>query len=127
MGPEIINPEMLGLHEVFHTESSDCYAFGMMIYEVLSGRVPFYSYISTVVKAKILRGERPERPQTVASQWFTDDIWRLLEGCWRHLPSDRPNVNHVLECLGRASGTWTPFPTPEYDPQDGDFVEDTGT
>jgi len=73
--------------------ASDCYALGMVIYEVLSGKTPFYKYSSLAVVWKILQGERPERPQ---DGWFTDSIWGILELCWQRQPTDRISAKAVL-------------------------------
>ena len=37
MSPELINPESCGLKKIRPTKESDCYALGMVVYEVLSG------------------------------------------------------------------------------------------
>lgn len=33
---------------------------------------------------------------------MTDEIWALLEQCWRFEPTDRPQVAHLLEVVGNA-------------------------
>ena len=97
MSPELLNPGRFGLKESFPTKESDCYALGMVIYEVLSGLVPFTSYKEV---AKVLDGERPGRPQGNAGKLFTDDIWGLLEFCWKPQPHDRMCAEDVLLGLG---------------------------
>jgi hypothetical protein len=72
----------------------------MVILEVLSGQVPFAQDTDFIVIRKVGEGECPERPE---GAWFTDDLWRTLEQCWSFQPKDRPSVEVVLECLGRAS------------------------
>ena len=97
MSPELLDPGSFGLDNSNPTRESDCYALGMVIYEVLSGRAPFAP--STAPVLKILRGERPSRPQDTRGVWFTDDIWGMLELCWKPQPSDRPSLKTVLQCL----------------------------
>ena len=111
-----MSPELL--EDSQHTVHSDCYALGMVIYEVLSGLVPFHPQQGdpAVVK-KVLDGERPERPQGGEGRWFKDEIWDLLERCWKHEPSDRPSAQDVLECLDIAS-EWEP-PSPLATSQQG--------
>jgi len=65
MSPELLDPEMFGLKDSRRKKSSYCYALGTVIYEVLSGQVPFPRYSDYTPVAKVLRGERPERPQGV--------------------------------------------------------------
>jgi hypothetical protein len=108
MSPELFDPEMFGLKDRHPTRSSDCYALGMVIYEVLSGRVPFTRHNKYLAIAKILRGQRPERPQGAEGKRFTDNVWRILEGCWQPKPDCRSSSRDVLirwRRLEEVSGT----------------------
>lgn len=105
MSPELFDPKRFNLKDTRRTKRSDCYALGMVIYEVLSGKVPFFQYCGYVIFAKVLEGERPGRPQ---GAWFTDDIWSTSELCWNPEPDGRPSVEYVLRCLEEASRFWIP-------------------
>lgn len=59
MSPELIAPDKFGLESSHPTESSDCYALGMVVYETISGNLPFYKYTDLAVFVKVLGGERP--------------------------------------------------------------------
>lgn len=104
MGPELFDPE---IQQHRPTICSDCYALGMVIYEVLSERVPFHKCSQWVVTTKVVNGGRPERPREEDS-WFTDEVWEVLKRCWMHQPGDRPSIEDVLQCLEKVSGSWTP-------------------
>ena len=108
MSPELIYPETLGFDRSRPTKQSDCYALGMVIYEVLSGQRPFAPARGPIVILKVLDGERPERPQGVEGKLFTDAIWRLLKLCWEPQPSDRPSAETVLLCLEGGSPSSEP-------------------
>ena len=108
MSPERINPEQFGSKDSRPTKESDCYALGMVIYEVLSGKLPFESYKSFVVAQKVTEGERPVRLGGMEGVWFTDDLWGMLTQCWEPQPKNRPGIEAVLECLGPVSKTWRP-------------------
>ena len=103
MGPELFLPEKFGLGHSRPTKCSDCYALGMVIYEVLSGGVPFRHYGRYVVVAKVLEGERPERPRGPEGVWFTDDAWRVTGDCWKPVPGDRPSIPNVLRRLKKLT------------------------
>ena len=105
MSPELFDPE---IQEYRQTKYSDCYAFGMVTYEVLSGRIPFYQHRNVVIPGKVVRGDRPERPHGMEGAWFKDDVWGILERCWAPLPGNRPNIKDVLQCLEEASRSRTP-------------------
>ena len=94
MSPELLDPDAFGLRaeESRPTRESDCYALGMVIYEVLSGRAPF-KFSGAESLEKIMRGDRPERPQEAL---FTDDVWEMLGLCWKHQPEERISPKTVL-------------------------------
>ena len=102
MSPELLNPEDFN-SEGRPTKESDCYALGMVIYEVLSGRTPFAPSTVPPVIWKVLNGERPERPQGEEGALFTDSLWEILGYCWKQQPGERTSVKIVLQCLKKAS------------------------
>lgn len=99
MSPELFYPDQSGLKDTRRTKQSDCYALGMVIYEVLSGQVPFTPFHYCIVIRKVIDGERPARPNGQEGERFTDDLWRTLDRCWATEPQQRPSVGVVLECL----------------------------
>ena len=92
-----MSPELLDWEKVVRlTKGSDCYALGMVIYEVISGERPFAAYPTIAVAGKVLNGDRPNRPQGKKGELFTDDIWDTLELCWKYQPHDRISASAVL-------------------------------
>jgi len=108
MSPELFDPE---IQDHRPTKCSDCYALGMVIYEVLSGHIPFERFPTWVISGKVFRGDRPERPQGANGVWFTDEVWEVLGFCWTPQPENRPSIGDVLLCLDEASRSWEP-PSP---------------
>jgi serine/threonine protein kinase len=119
MSPERLDPDQFGFKDGRATMESDCYALGMVILEVLTGQPPFAGYYQYAVVAKVLRGERPERPQGAEAAWFTDDLWGMLEQCWSPQPKVRPTAEAILEHLERGSMAWKPLPPAADDFQAG--------
>jgi len=111
MSPELLDPDQFGYKDSRPTKESDCYALGMVIYEVLTGQAPFAPFRDFIVMRKVIDGDRPERPE---GAWFTDDLWKMLNLCWTMEPGDRPSIEAVLECLERVSLAWRP-PSPKAD------------
>jgi len=99
MSPELLDPEKFGLKKSHPTPESDCYALGMVIYEIISGCPPYGTDGSFIILRKVLDGERPERPQGEAGKLFTDSIWDIAEQCWKTIPKERANARAVLACL----------------------------
>ena len=95
MSPERIDPEVFGLNGR-PTKASDCYALGMVVYEVLSGQAPFAQLKAPIIIHKVLGGGRPGRPEEERGALFTDSIWKMLELCWKHQPDERISAKAVL-------------------------------
>ena len=96
MGPELLDPGILGLENASPTQESDCYALGMVIYEVLSGQKPFALYRDFTVIQMVLEGNHPRRPLGEKGKVFTDDMWGILKHCWNPQPRDRMSAEAVL-------------------------------
>ena len=108
MSPELFDPEIENHHP---TEYSDRYALGMVMYEVLSGHVPFHTSKIWAASGKVLKGDRPERPQGAEGVWFPDEIWKMLQICWAHQAENRARIEDVLQRLEEVSRSWIP-PSP---------------
>ena len=113
MSPELLHPELYDLQDSRPTRESDSYALGMVIYEVLSGQIPFPQFKEVIVMLKVIQGEHPERPEGAEGVWFTDNLWETLVQCWAIQPGNRPGIEGVLECLGQVSNSWVPLPMDE--------------
>jgi hypothetical protein len=107
MSPELLCPEKFGLEDSRPTKSSDCYALGMVIYEVLSGQLPFSHHGGYTVVVRVLEGKRPRWPR--GAEGMYDDVQEVLKCCWEPKPEDRPRIEDVLLCLEGVSRLWTPL------------------
>jgi len=122
MSPERIAPQRFGFKDGRPTILSDCYALGMVIYETISGNLPFHKYADLVVFMKVVEGERPSRGDK-----FTRSLSWMLERCWAPNPNDRPNIEDVLLCLEMASsspGPSSPMTDEGTDEDDEDDEDD---
>jgi len=103
MSPERIAPQRFGFKDGRPTKPSDCYALGMVIYETISGNLPFHKHADLIVFMKVMEGERPPR-----GVGFVTNLWEVLELCWASKPDDRPSIEEVLQCLEVASNSSEP-------------------
>jgi len=105
MSPELIDPQKFGFRNSRPTKFSDCYALGMVIYETISGHLPFHEHTDLTVFVNVLKGERPHR-----GVGFTDTLWEMLKLCWMPQPKARPSIWDVLRCLEGVSQPREPLP-----------------
>ena len=54
MSPELLDPERFSLTKSRPTKEADCYALGMVIYEILSGQTPFSPSRPHITTFKVL-------------------------------------------------------------------------
>ena len=107
MSPELIDPQQFGIKKTRPTRSSDCYALAMVIYETITGRLPFHEHTDLNVFVKVLKGEHPRR-----EPGFANALWRMLLLCWAS-PGARPSASDVLQHLEMVSESPKPPPSPE--------------
>ncbi|PVG00772.1 hypothetical protein CPB86DRAFT_782329 [Serendipita vermifera] len=97
------------------TPRSDVWAYGMTIYELMIGKVPYYRIkISATVMVAILRGELPSKPKSseVRHDW-RPEILDLMYQCWESRPTMRPTMSMVsaqMRSLRDASQVKSPVP-----------------
>jgi len=108
MSPELIDPQQFGIDKTRPTRSSDSYALAMVIYETITGRLPFHEHTDLNVFVKVLKGEHPRR-----EHGFTDILWNMLMLCWASEPDARPSASDVLQRLEMVSGSSRSPPSPE--------------
>ena len=122
MSPELIDPQRFGFEKSRPTKHSDCYALGMVIYETISGRIPFHQHGDLTVFLRVLEGGYPPR-----GAGFTESLWELLELCWASQPDNRPSIGYVLQSLDRVVNVSEPSSgTDEETENDGDDLGPAG-
>ncbi|XVF51364.1 hypothetical protein PTKIN_Ptkin04bG0179200 [Pterospermum kingtungense] len=79
-----------------YTEKADVYSFGMLCFELLTGKVPFEDvHLQGEKVSRITRaGERPLFPYT-APRYLVS----LIKRCWHTDPSQRPSFSSICRIL----------------------------
>lgn len=83
-------PEVLATGHL--SPAADCYAFGLLATELLTGEKPYVALgIGSIVYSVIYAHARPDLPQD-APPSYAD----LIRRCWAADPADRPTMADIL-------------------------------
>lgn len=85
-----MSPEML--RDGHMSYNGDVYAFGMIMYETLTGWAPFYGMSSSEVVEKVLAREMPPVPPGMPQRY----VDTMLQ-CWHIDPRQRPTFAQLLQ------------------------------
>lgn len=123
MAPELHEPDLFGLDQFKRTKSSDMYAFGCLFIEVCpiliycislhnscseqcyTGKPPIYGkeardrFATMLMLKHIVEGKRPRRPSPPAGRAMSNEIWDIVQRCWRQQPSERPDMDDIVDEL----------------------------
>jgi serine/threonine-protein kinase len=105
---EYLAPEQFR-HEV--TAASDVWSFGVLVYELLTGQLPFTGDSFTALRLRVEAGRYTDpkvfRPQA------SDRLVRVIEACLRREPPRRPAMAEVARMLTVEPRRGTSFGFPE--------------
>ncbi|CAE6467981.1 unnamed protein product [Rhizoctonia solani] len=97
MSPELLDIDPDNEDPVVPTTSSDIWALGCTIFEIIAEKLPYFEYMHDVkIQRAILKGEHPGRRGALEG----DDVcggclWPILESCWSMDPDERPSAESI--------------------------------
>eukprot|EP00941_MAST-03F_sp_MAST-3F-sp1_P005498 g5498.t1 len=91
--PQYMAPELI--EERSFNCSVDVYAFGIMLWEMFTRQVPFDGWDPFDIIKKVVKGERPEIPETGCPT----KIKEIIKECWKHEASQRPSSGSLVHTL----------------------------
>jgi serine/threonine protein kinase len=89
-----MSPEALLRHE--YSERSDAFSFGVVMWELLTGELPFPALENLDAAVRVAADEafRPPLPADLPPQ-----LVALVRACWRHEPAQRPDFAAIVSAL----------------------------
>ena len=81
-------------------ERADVYSFGVLLYEIVSGRIPYDNLDSNQVVMGVICQMLP-RPalELEEEEPWPQGVMELMRWCWSEAPADRPTFDQVLDAL----------------------------
>lgn len=116
MAPELLHPQMFGLRNARVSKQTDIYAFGIVVYEVLTGCPPFGAggRRQTEIILRVIEGQRPSKPDKAEDIGFGGGTWGVVQQCWNQDRRKRPTADDIREhfrCVAGTSRVVPPGPT----------------
>ncbi|KAF0458586.1 serine/threonine protein kinase [Gigaspora margarita] len=97
--PAYIDPQWFKNNSYKLDKKSDIYSFGVILWEISSGKPPFQSFTSReAIVIYVFKGQR-EVPVKGTPHQYSD----LYTRCWDEDPDKRPNARSILDTLNKFS------------------------
>ena len=100
-------PEALkGSSIVPYSRSIDVYSFGILLWQLLSGKIPFYELKDDITK-QIIEGRRPsidDLPSDIPEEH--EELVELMQACWDANPRGRPSFGEIISVLYPNIHNW---------------------
>lgn len=78
-----------------NTKATDVYSFALIVYEIMTGQIPFEKLTLDQIRQKVLtQRSRPEFKFPLPPSYQ-----KLIVNCWNHNPSQRPTFDEIVEKL----------------------------
>ena len=88
--PHWMAPEMFG-NDVYN-EKVDVYAYGMILYEMITHKLPFQGIGTVEIPRLLQRNQRPDLPPVLPMA-----LKKLVTDCWGRQPNTRPSFESIVE------------------------------
>lgn len=104
MAPELLLPQKFGLEKGVPSKEADIYALGMTVHQVLTDKWPFFPKRETEIITAVVSGKRPPKPENAEEIGMTEDLWNLLQECWKEDQGMRPVISKIMRTFCNITG-----------------------
>ena len=89
------------IHSDTYDKSVDVYAFGMILYEMLTETIPFKGYSDVQIFQAVEKHLRPEMPSVSKQPKQVQKLAHLINLCWADDPARRPTFDKIFNLFAR--------------------------
>ena len=75
--------------------------------QVLTGEQPFRDIRLRELALRVSSGVRPAKPEDAEGIGFSEFLWELAQKCWDGEVARRPQIQEVVEGIGKVATTWS--------------------
>ena len=102
LAPEMYYVDDNGIRGTYN-HKVDIFSLGMLLYQLIACRYPYYDVDPHNVSIKVYQGERPnisEIPLATTGYYY---LAYLMEECWKHEPYERPETSTVISFVSNIT------------------------
>lgn len=88
-----------GNERIFYTHKSDIFSYGLLLYEMITQRRPYYNVNPSKVNAKIKSGELPLLEDEPFSKKYYSLLAQIMKDCLKYRPEERPDTENIIPVL----------------------------
>ncbi|KAF8181898.1 kinase-like domain-containing protein, partial [Mycena galopus ATCC 62051] len=95
LSPELLGSPKSGFHPIVHVLD-----YSLHFWQVLTGKLPFFEiHNDALVASQVLAGLRPSRLEACFETSMLENLWDLLQDCWKENPGERPTADQIVQKL----------------------------
>jgi len=76
------------------SKASDVWSFGVLLWELLEKKEPYYELTNPEVIQMVVKGIKLSKPENCPN-----DLWEVMMQCWQDNPSDRPDFQKISKMI----------------------------
>ena len=100
--PEMYHVDDNGMRGTYN-HKVDIFSLGMLLYQLIACRYPYYDVDPHDVSVKVYQGERPNISEIPLASIGYYYLAYLMEECWKHEPYERPETSTVISFVSNVT------------------------